>query len=758
VERVIDDPAADPTGPGETPLSGEPTRPYPPREDSGETIGPYRLLERVGEGGMGEVWLAEQERPVRRRLAIKLIKAGMDTKQVVARFEAERQALALMDHPTIAKVFDAGQTPRGLPFFAMEYVQGEPITRYCDRHRLPMRERLALFLEVCDGVQHAHHKGIIHRDLKPANILVAVHGGRPQAKIIDFGVAKATGLRLTERTMFTELGMLVGTPEYMSPEQAERTGLDVDTRTDVYSLGVLLYELLTGALPFDSRELREAGFEEIRRRIREVDPPRPSTRVRTLGERSVEAARCRRTEPGRLASQLRGELDWIVMKALEKDRIRRYDSPGGLRGDLERFLRNEPVLAGPPSALYRARKFARRHRFGVAVAAAAILGLLAFAATAVAQAQRTARERDRAERVSDFLVRLFEGSDPKQARGKDTRVREILDEGAQRIEQELSEEPLVRAQLMDTMGRVYSQLGLYDKAAELLEQATVTRTRELGPEARETLFAKTMLGYVWYRQGRFEDAERIVLEAREALTRRLGPEDRETLGCTSTLTLIRMGLGRYAEAIREQGAALEVWRRTVGREDPDTLVAAANLAIVHQLAGNLAEAEKLHAEILEVRRRVLGEDHPETPRTMQQLANIRLAQGRARESEELNRRALEIRRRVLGPEHTETAFSLTSLALDLQAQGRYAEAEALHEEAVAVQRKALGAEHPDTLWAMYHRAGVAALQGRIEEAERLHREVLEIRRRSLGPDHPDARRSFRALAELEPKRAAAGGR
>ena len=290
----------------------------------GRSIGPYRLMQRLGEGGMGEVWLAEQSFPVRRRVALKLIKAGMDTRQVIARFEAERQALAVMDHPAIATVFDGGATEDGHPYFVMEYVQGDPLTTYCDRECLTTRERLELFIQVCGGVQHAHQKGIIHRDLKPSNVLVTIQDNRPVPKIIDFGVAKATSQPLTDASVFTELGALIGTPEYMSPEQAEMSGVDIDTRTDVYALGVMLYELLTGALPFSRQTLREAGLDGLRRAIREKEPPRPSTRVTTLGAELPETARRRRTDPARLAGQLRGDLDWIAMKALEKDRTRRY--------------------------------------------------------------------------------------------------------------------------------------------------------------------------------------------------------------------------------------------------------------------------------------------------------------------------------------------------------------------------------------------------------------------------------------------------
>ena len=363
----------------------------PSAERPGTTIGPYKLMEQIGEGGMGLVFVAEQRQPVRRKVALKIIKPGMDSRQVIARFEAERQALAMMDHPNIAKVHDGGTTPTGRPYFVMELVRGVPITEYCDDNRLKPRERLELFGHVCAAVQHAHQKGIIHRDIKPSNVLVVSHDGTPVVKVIDFGVAKAMGQQLTDKTVYTDFLQFIGTPLYMSPEQAGQSGLDVDTRTDVYALGVLLYELLTGTTPFDKDRLHKAGYEEIRRLIREEEPPKPSTRISTLGQAGTTVSAQRQSDSKQLCKMLRGELDWIVMKALEKDRNRRYESASALAADVQRYLQDEHVQACPPSALYRLRKFTRRHRARLGVAA--ILGiavLLGGAAFLWRQGQRSA--------------------------------------------------------------------------------------------------------------------------------------------------------------------------------------------------------------------------------------------------------------------------------------------------------------------------------------------------------------------------------
>src|SRR5262245_8654849 len=359
------------------PVGREATLELPVGARSGDVVGRYKLLEQIGEGGFGVVFMAEQTQPLRRKVALKVVKPGMDTHQGVARFEAERQALALMDHPNIAKVLDAGTTDLGRPYFVMELVRGIPITQFCDDKRLTARERLGLFISVCQAIQHAHQKGIIHRDLKPSNVLVTLHDGVPVPKVIDFGVAKALGQQLTEKTLFTGFAQLVGTPLYMSPEQAELSGLDADTRSDIYSLGVLLYEQLTGTTPLDKERLNQVGYDELRRIIREEEPPRPSTRISTLGANAATVSACRGSEPRKLSALVRGELDWIVMKCLEKDRNRRYETAAAVVADVQRYLHDEPVQACPPSTWYRVRKFARRNQRAVVTATAAALVVLA---------------------------------------------------------------------------------------------------------------------------------------------------------------------------------------------------------------------------------------------------------------------------------------------------------------------------------------------------------------------------------------------
>jgi eukaryotic-like serine/threonine-protein kinase len=521
--------------------------------DAGFVIGRYHLLQKIGEGGMGEVWLAEQKEPVRRRVALKLVKAGMDTREVVARFESERQALALMDHPAIAKVLDAGSTPQGAPYFVMEYVAGVPITTYCDNHRLSTRERLELFMRVCEGVQHAHQKAIIHRDLKPSNILVTEVDGHPAPKIIDFGVAKALTQKLTADTMFTRVGALVGTPEYMSPEQALSSGEDIDTRTDVYSLGIIFYELLAGVHPID---LRKVAFEEFLRRLREDDPPKLSTKFRAQDPAtSTELARKRHTEPPALVKQMRGDLDSIALKALEKDRARRYGSPSDFALDIARYLNNEPVLAVPPSVAYRASKFARRYRVALVTACAFALVLIAAAVISIRQSIRANKEAAVAQAVNDFLqndmlaqASAANQSGPSAKPDPDLKVRTALDRAAQRITGKFDQQPEVEASIRDTIGQTYMDLGLYPEARKQLERALDLHRRLLGAENTKTLKTMSRLGAIAYLQGKYAESETRLGRALEIERRVLGPDHPDTLYSMNALAGVYSRQGKYGQA------------------------------------------------------------------------------------------------------------------------------------------------------------------------------------------------------------------
>jgi non-specific serine/threonine protein kinase/serine/threonine-protein kinase len=662
----------------------ETTRKLKSKEDHPQSVPGFRLLQKLGEGGMGEVFEAEQLEPVRRKVALKLIKRGMESKEVLARFDAERQALALMSHPNIAQVYDAGTTEDGRPYFVMEFIQGVPVTQYCDTNRLTTEERLELFTQICDGVQHAHHKGVIHRDIKPSNVLVKIQDSKPVPKIIDFGVAKAVAQRLTEQSVFTAIGEFIGTPEYMSPEQAEMTELDVDTRTDVYSLGVVLYELLVGAPPFDARELRQAGFSEMRRRIREDEPPRPSLRLSGLGEASTTAAEKRRSEPSTLARQLHGDLDWITMKALEKDRTRRYDSPGELAADISRHLRDEPVLAGPPSATYRVKKFVRRHTLGVAAGAFMVLALIvgvagiALGLVRAREAERQAsQEAETATQISDFLIGLFEVSDPSEAKGETITAREILDEGAEKIRSELADQPLVQARLMMTMGNVYQSLALYKSAAPLLEEALEINERHLEPDDPRIASNLNNLALLYKEQGMYAEAEPLYQRALPIWEEALGPDHPDLASSLDNLANLYSDKGKYEEAVLLSERALAIREKSFGPDHPETAVSLNNLTILYRVLGRLADAEPLALRALEIREKALGPDHPELASSLANLAKLRAEQGKYAEAVPYYQRALAIMEKALGPGHPDLAVSLNDLANLYLAQAKYTEAEPL---------------------------------------------------------------------------------
>lgn len=695
-------------------------------------IGPYHLIERLGVGGMGEVWRAEQTEPFHRIVALKVIKAGMDTRAVVARFESERQALALMEHPNIAKVFDAGATPEGRPYFVMELVLGLPITKYCDRHRLTLKERIELLIQVCEGVQHAHQKAIMHRDLKPSNVLVQELDQKPVPKIIDFGLAKATGPRLTEATMFTEFGSVLGTPDYMSPEQADMSERNIDTRTDVYSLGVILYELLVGALPFTTEELREAGPQAMLQRIREKEPTRPSMKVKSLGVSSKDNAENRREEPQALERHLRGELDWITMKALEKDRTRRYGSPSDLAADLQRYLQQQPVLAGAPSTTYRAAKFVRRHRFGVAVTAAAAVFLVVFAVSMGLQAQRTAKERDRAnreaetsKRVSQFMASMFKVSDPGQARGNSVTAREILDKASKEIHTGLAKEPEVQAQMMQVMGGVYDSLGLYPQAQSLYADAIDIRKRVLGPENPDTLRSMHALCGPLREQGQFAEAEKLQRQTLEAQRRILGNDNQDTIASMGELSAILDNEARYPEAEKLGEEALNVQRRLFSSDDTQTQWLMDILAGVYSDEGRLPDAERLYHETFENRRRISGPDHPDTLSAMDSYATTLALEHHNDEAEKMLREILATRQRVLGPEHRDTLISMNNLSNMLFIEGHYDDADKLEHQTIDIQRRVLGPDHPDTAMSTYNLGGIALHKGKPDQALALLREAVD---------------------------------
>ncbi len=538
----LEPPSEDSGTPGEAPLAAE----------LGAQIGQYKLLRKIGEGGMGTVFIAEQNQPVKRTVAVKIIKAGMDSRRVIGRFEAERQALALMDHPNIARVLDAGTADSSRPFFVMELVEGIPITKYCDQHRLTPRERLQLFVPVCQAVQHAHQKGIVHRDLKPTNVLVARYDERAVPKIIDFGVAKAIGTGLAERTELTEFGSVIGTLEYMSPEQAEPGQPDIDTRSDIYSLGALLYELLTGTTPLQPKRLHGAALLELLRVVREEEPPTPSSRLSTTEELPSIAAN-RHLEPKKLSGLVRGDLDWIVMKCLEKDRTRRYETANGLARDLERFLHDEPVEARSPSAGYRLRKFTRRHRKMLATAAAFVLLLIVGATVSTWQAVRATAERDAKEEARqaeagqrrqavaekqradeeaaiakavneflqhDLLGQADIGNQPAGAeRNKNITVRELLDRAAENVRAKFKGQELTEAAIRLTLGNAYRAIGEYPEAQKHLERSLELRKQKLGAKNPDTLRGASSLADLLRNRGQFSEAEQLykaVLDARRA--------------------------------------------------------------------------------------------------------------------------------------------------------------------------------------------------------------------------------------------------
>jgi tetratricopeptide (TPR) repeat protein len=693
--------------------------------------------------------MAEQSQPISRMVALKVIKAGMDTKQVLARFEAERQALAMMDHPNIAKVLDAGATSSGRPYFAMELVKGIPITEFCDEKGLDTKARLALFGDVCAAINHAHQKGIIHRDIKPSNVLVTLHGDKAVVKVIDFGIAKATQGKLTDQTLFTRFEQMIGTPVYMSPEQASLSGLDIDTRSDIYALGILLYELLVGKPPFDSKSLLSAGYEEMRRIIREVEPPKPSSRLSTVaGEERTALAKTHQIDEAKLHRLVEPDLDWIVMKAIEKDRSRRYETANALAEDIACFLADEPVSATPPSAGYQFRKFAKRHRATLRVGAAIAAILVAATAVSTWQAVRATAAGKDAEAVSKFLTDMFKSSRPGAEKGgREVKVADVLDQAVEDLDANKTIPPKRRAKLQATLGATYSALGLFPEAIPLQEKLRDYQVAHLGPQHPDTLWTVISLGNCYHEVGRRDEA----LELREevlALSRKvLGVEHPETLSAMHNLASSYTDAGRWDEAFELREGVLELRRKVDGAEHPETIRAMANLALSYSEAGREAEALEMREEVLALNRKVLGAEHPETLRAMNNLAISYSEIGRTAEALEIQEEVLEVSSRVSGAEHPDTLIAMQGLATYLAAFGRHDEALELQEETLRLRRKVSGAEHPETFSVMHNLANYLAHAGRRDEALGIREEVLELRRKTLGAEHPETLKAMANLAD-----------
>ncbi|MDX2116921.1 MAG: serine/threonine-protein kinase, partial [Planctomycetota bacterium] len=723
----------------------------------GDVIGPYRLTRLIGEGGFGMVYEAEQSTPVRRRVALKVLKLGMDTREVVARFDAERQALAVMDHPSVARVFDAGATPTGRPYFVMEYVDGVSITTYCDRARLTARQRLELFEQVCRAVQHAHQKGIIHRDLKPSNILVAEHSGRATPKVIDFGIAKATRPGVRTATYVTEAGQFIGTPEYMAPEQAGMADVDIDTRADVYALGVILYELLVGALPFRARDMRALPVSEIQRMVVEDEPPRPSTRLSSMGRDADKVAMLRSTTPAGLARQLRGELEWIPLRAMEKPRDRRYASVSEFAQDVENYLAGRPLLAGPPTTTYRLRKFISRHRVGVAMGGVVLLGAaigVGLLMVGLARAQQAEvqeriakdaaiRARDTAateaatsKAVNDFLNTMLASVSPGVG-GKDMTVREVLDQSAAQAAEQLKSQPQVEGRIRDTIGTSYLALGEYKIALTQFERAHALANQYSGPDAVDTLAALNNIATAKQYSGDIAGAEQLFVPTLARMEKALGPTHKQTLSTANNLAMLWIGQGKYAEAEPLLRKTLEAQTRTLGERDPTTLDAMNNLATLLEFLDRYAEAMVLAKRALNLRREVQGSEHPGTLIALNNYALLLNKTGKSDEAEPLYRETYELSIKVLGEEHNDTLTSLSNLAGLIRDKGRAEEAEPMFRRVLAARLKTLGAEHSDTI-ECYKNIGLCLMDlKRVDEAIENFTTGLALAEKTLGDEASD---------------------
>ncbi len=727
--------------------------PPPPDEALGKNIGPYKLLEKIGEGGFGAVYVAEQREPVKRRVALKIIKLGMDTKQVIARFEAERQALAMMDHPNIARALDAGATENGRPYFVMELVRGVQITDYCDQANLPTSERLELFIKVCQAIQHAHQKGVIHRDIKPSNILVTLHDSVPAPKVIDFGIAKATEGRLTDATVYTQLQQFVGTPAYMSPEQAEMSGLDIDTRSDIYSLGVLLYELLAGSPPFDPDDLMSHGIDAMRKTIREKEPVKPSTRFATLqGEELTTTARRRSADIAKLKRQLKGDLDWIVMKCLEKDRARRYETANGLAADIQRHLANELVVARPPGVGYKIQKFVRRNRAAVLAASLVLLALVAGVIgttwallDALKQKREAQRERIEADRqgkiarhTTDFLTGMFEDIDQGQATLRDITVREVLDQASGKISAAFPGDPLTELPIRRTFVDVYSKLGkpysaLTNAEAALAlaklayggqdSEATANCLDDLAnsldaaarsPEAlaihQQALamqrrlhrgddlnVAKAIFDLATGQVDLDQPAQAVTnFQAALAMFQRLSPGDNPHIAdCLYSIANCYLHLGRTTEALTNFQATLAVFRQIYPGDFPDTATCQSAVAQCQEKLGRYTEALTNYAASLAMSQHYFHGDHPNVGDGLSHLAHCQVNLGLYADALTNNQAAWAMFQRIYQGDNQRVASSQANIALCQTHLGLYADALPNRQASLAMFERLHPGDSPD---------------------------------------------------------------
>lgn len=741
-----------------------------PDEAIGPTVGRYKLREKLGEGGCGVVYVAEQSEPVRRRVALKVIKLGMDTKQVVARFEAERQALAMMDHPNIAKVLDAGATSTGRPYFVMELVRGHRITDFCDQAKLTAKLRLQLFVKVCHAIQHAHQKGIIHRDIKPSNILVTRLDSEPVPKVIDFGIAKATEGRLTDNTVYTQLQQFVGTPAYMSPEQAEMTGMDIDTRSDIYSLGVLLYELLTGKTPFDAKELIASGLDGMRKTILEREPSRPSTRVSTLVmEELTTTAERRSIDRSQLVHLLKGDLDWIVMKCLEKDRTRRYETANALAADIARYLSDEPVTARPVSTLYKFQKSFRRNRLVFASAGAVLLALVAGLCLSVWQAAVATRERKAAEaarmaeteqrlavqtalrraeaerqraddnanrastnallaqaeatkstQVATLLKDMLAGVGPSVARGRDTTLlREILTNTVSRLDKEMADQPEVEADLRVILGRTYRDLGDYPASTAMNRRALELRRKALGERHESVAQALNELAKSEGLRGNWAEAEQFQRKALAIRRENREVTDLVIADMQNDLGILLWNGGKLGEAMAAYRAALEIKEKQLAPPNEKLADAHLNLSLLLLDRGDFAQGESEARTALAAYRLLFGDGHPKVGMALHNQAKMLVELEKNAEAERAIESAVGIYKQVYPGDHEYVAEALDDLGLILQRQGDFTRSETAFRDSLAMSKRLLGDDHPRTLSAMRHLALLKAREPIDPEAEEL---------------------------------------